>query len=182
VSSYFSKAGAVAAAMMFSLLGAQAFANDAGALPGGATTLRETHGDWAVSCVSAPQNGAPAKVCTFAQEQANGQSRQRVLAVELRPNGSSVEGTLVLPFGLALEQGARLQIDEGQQLPPLRFRTCVPAGCLINLNFDDKTLDALRKGNSLRIKAAADGGREVTLAVSLRGFAGALDRTKALAR
>jgi invasion protein IalB len=167
---------------MFSLLGGQAFANDAGALPGGATTLRETHGDWAVSCVSAPQNGAPGKVCTFSQEQANGQSRQRVLAVELRPTGSSAEGTLVLPFGLALEQGAQLQIDEGQVQAPLRFRTCVPAGCLVNLSFDDKALEALRKGSSLKIRVAAEGGREVTLAVSLRGFAGALDRTKALAR
>jgi invasion protein IalB len=64
----------------------------------------------------------------------------------------------------------------------LRFRTCVPAGCLINLSFDDKALEVLRKGSSLKIKAAADGGREVTLAASLRGFGGALDRTKALAR
>jgi invasion protein IalB len=167
---------------MLSLLGGQACANNAGALPGGATTLRETYGDWAVSCASAPQNGAPGKVCSFSQEQANGQPRQRVLVVELRPNGSSAEGTLVLPFGLALEQGARLQIDEGQVQPPLRFRTCVLAGCLVSLSFEDKALEALRKGNSLRIKVAAEGGREVTLAVPLRGFAGAHDRTKALAR
>ena len=38
---------------------ASAFAQDAG-LPGGATSLREGHGDWTVSCNITTQNGAPA--------------------------------------------------------------------------------------------------------------------------
>jgi invasion protein IalB len=41
-------------------------------------------------------------------------------------------------------------------------------------------LAALRKGNSLKIKVVADGGKETNLALSLNGFPSALDRTTAL--
>ncbi|TPK96485.1 hypothetical protein FJ938_27220 [Mesorhizobium sp. B2-4-14] len=81
----------------------------ASGLPGGATSLREGHGDWTVSCNLATQNGANVKVCALSQEQTDSQSRQRVLAMELRPAGETVQGMLVLPFGLALEKGVTLR-------------------------------------------------------------------------
>jgi invasion protein IalB len=167
---------------MLALFGAPARAQEAAGLPGGATSVNESHGDWTVSCAVVPQNGTPNKVCALSQQQTNNQTRQRVLAVEFRPKEAGAEGTLVLPFGLALDQGATLQIDDGQALPGLRFRTCLPGGCLVDLRFDAKTLPSLRKGNSLKIKVTADGGGETQLAVSLKGFPGALDRTIALSR
>ncbi|MBZ9811081.1 MULTISPECIES: invasion associated locus B family protein [unclassified Mesorhizobium] len=156
-----------------------AFAQEAG-LPGGATSLREGHGDWTVSCNVTTQNGAAAKACALSQEQTDAQSRQRVLAMEVRPNGEMVQGTLILPFGLALDQGVTLQIDDGVVLPALRFRTCLPGGCLVDLSFEGDTLAALRNGTSLKVKVVADGGKETNLALSLKGFPGALDRTAAL--
>jgi invasion protein IalB len=156
-----------------------AFAEDSG-LPGGATSLREGHADWTVSCNVTTQNGAAGKACSLSQEQADGQSRQRVLAVEFRPNGDLLQGTLVLPFGLALDQGVTLQIDDGAVLPPLRFRTCLPGGCIVDLSFDSETVAVLRKGTSLKVKVVADGGKETNLALSLKGFPSALDRTTAL--
>jgi invasion protein IalB len=156
-------------------------AQDAG-LPGGASNLNESHGDWAVTCAVVKQNGAPGKVCVLSQQQTTGQSGQRVLAVELRPQESTVDGTLVLPFGIALDKGVALQIDDGPALSPLRFRTCLPGGCVVDLRFDAKILPLLRKGTSLKIKAIADGGKETQLAVSLKGFPSALDRTIALSQ
>lgn len=100
--------------------------------------------------------------------------------MELRPKDAAIEGTLVLPFGLALDRGVRLQIDDGQTLPPLHFRTCLPAGCLVNLSFDAKTVSFLRKGTRLKVAVVADGGKETQLAISLKGVSGALDRTIAL--
>jgi invasion protein IalB len=167
---------------MFALFGAPALAQEAAGLPGGATSANESHGDWTVSCAVVPQNGAANKVCALSQRQTNGQTRQRVLAVELRPKETGAEGTLVLPFGLALDQGVALQIDDGQALPGLQFRTCLPGGCLVDLRFDAKTLPILRKSNSLKIKVVADGAGETQLAVSLKGFPGALDRTIALSK
>ncbi|MBZ9991210.1 invasion associated locus B family protein [Mesorhizobium sp. BH1-1-5] len=169
----------VATALLVMGFAISAFAQEAG-LPGGATSLREGHGDWTVSCNITTQNGASSKACALSQEQTDAQSRQRVLAIELRPNGQAVQGTLVLPFGLALDQGVTLQIDDGVVLPALRFRTCLPGGCLVNLSFEDDTLAALRSGKSLKIKVVADGGKETNLALSLNGFPGALDRTAAL--
>lgn len=65
-----------------------AFAQEAG-LPGGATSLREGHGDWMVACNMTTQNNVAGKACSLSQEQADGQSRQRVMAVEFRPNGEA---------------------------------------------------------------------------------------------
>jgi invasion protein IalB len=149
-------------------------------LPGGATSLRENHGDWVVTCSIQQQNGKSAKLCGLGQEQADQNSRQRVLAIELRPEGANATGILILPFGLALDQGASFQIDDGPASPVQKFRTCLPAGCLVPVNFDARTLAALRKGNQLKVKTVADGGKEAPFTISLKGFPGAFDRTTAL--
>lgn len=170
----------IAASLALFLVGSQAHARDATLLPGGATTLREGHGDWIVSCDIITQNGASRKVCGLSQVQTNTQSHQRILAVQLQPNDSVVEGTLVLPFGLDLGRGITLQVDDGTVLASLPFRTCVPAGCLVNLNFDAKSVAALRMGNILKVNVFPVGGQQMSLSISLKGFPGALDRTIAL--
>src|SRR5688572_23504746 len=121
-------------------------------LPGGATSLRESHGDWAVSCNIQQQNGKNVKLCGLSQEQHDQNSRQRVLAIELRPEGAAAQGVLVLPFGLDLDKGASFQIDDGPPSPVNKFRTCLPQGCLVPVNFDARTLAAVRKGNQLKVK------------------------------
>lgn len=66
--------------------------------------------------------------------------------------------------------------------PPLRFRTCVPAGCVVPLSFDSDRVTALGKGTALKIKiSSADTSQGVSFTISLKGFAAALDRIKALA-
>lgn len=148
----------------------------ASSLPGGASSLNETYQDWRVGCA---QQGA-AKRCSLSQVQAQ-QDGQRVLAIELdAPSGNAVSGTLVLPFGLALEPGVSFQIDDKPAMPPARFRTCMPGGCLVSVTFDSPTLVALRAGTALKVKAVADGGAAFPLSISLQGFATALDRVAVL--
>ncbi len=147
-------------------------------LPGGASALNETYKDWHVACV---QEGT-AKRCVMSQIQTQ-QNGQRVLAIELNaPNSSTVSGTLVMPFGLALDSGITFQIDDKPAMQPIRFRTCIPAGCLVNVSFDAATLAALRAGAVLKVKATADGGAAAPFSISLQGFGTALDRVAALAR
>lgn len=147
-------------------------------LPGGASSLNETYRDWRVTCVV---QGA-GKQCAMSQAQAQ-QNRQRVLAIELGPPvGNIVSGTLVLPFGLALDSGVSFQIDDKPVMAPMRFRTCVPAGCLVTLSFDAPTIMALRAGSVLKVKATADGGAATPFSISLQGFGTALDRVTTLAR
>jgi invasion protein IalB len=150
----------------------------AATLPGGASSVNETFQDWAVSCVL--QAGVKRCVLSQIQTQQNG---QRVLGVELNaPAADVVTGTLMLPFGVALDAGVTLQVDDLAPMAPLRFRTCLPAGCVVSLSFDAATVVAMRAGSSLKLKAVADGGGEVPFTISLAGFSAALDRTAALAQ
>ena len=156
-----------------------ATAPPAGTLPGGASSLQESFEDWQVHCAAQ----ADAKRCTLSQEQANAQTHQRVLAIELGGgNSDKVDGILVLPFGLSLQSGATVQLDDTEVVASLKFRTCLPAGCILPFSFDTKTLAELRKGTALTINAVADGGAATNFKVSLKGFSGALDRTASLSK
>src|SRR5690606_27441238 len=83
----------------------------ANGLPGGASSLNETHGDWRVAC-TAPEGAVR---CAVSQTQVQSENRQRILAIELTATegGDAASGTLVLPFGLKLDQGVVLSMDEG---------------------------------------------------------------------
>ena len=141
-------------------------------LPGGARSLTESHGDWAVVCTVRPEDGP---LCTISQQQSSRETGQRVLAVELRPLGDRVAGAVSLPLGLDLESGVRLRIDDAGQVP-LRYKTCRPGGCLVELSFDGAALEALRAGSVLNIVALTTDLTELPLAVSLTGFTSALVR------
>ena len=161
-----------------SLVTTAAQSQQATLLPGGASSLQETYQDWQVAC----QVLNNAKRCSLVQQQSQ-QNGQRVLAMELSaPTGNAVTGTLLLPFGLALDAGVIFQVDDKPAMAPVRFRTCVPAGCLVNISFDAATIAALRAGAALNVKATADGGAAMPFSISLKGFGTALDRVTALAR
>ncbi|MGE0847558.1 MAG: invasion associated locus B family protein [Flavobacteriaceae bacterium] len=147
----------------------------AGELPGGASSLNETHGNWRVSCRT-PEGEVR---CVIAQNQVRGEQRQRVLAIELRSaqDGKAAEGTLVLPFGLKLDDGVKLAVDEAAPFATLRFSTCLPAGCLVPLTFGPATVAALRQGKAVKVMvAASDNGKAIALSIPLSGFSSALDR------
>jgi invasion protein IalB len=146
-------------------------------LPGGASSLQESFQDWSVICV---QQGA-VKRCTMSQQQSSAQTRQRVLAIELAGNAADkAEGVLVLPFGLSLDAGVALQVDDGVSGPALRFRTCLAAGCIVPVVFDARMLAVLRRAAALKIKATTEGGSPTVLTVSLKGFGVAFDRVLSL--
>ena len=106
-----------------------------------------------------------------------------MLAIEFNaPSGNTVSGTLVLPFGLALDSGVVFQVDEKPAMQPIRFRTYMPHGCLVAVTFDGSTMAALRAGAALKLKAIAENGTAVPFSISLQGFATALDRAAALSR
>ncbi|WP_164736429.1 invasion associated locus B family protein [Rhizobium vallis] len=146
-------------------------------LPGGASSIDETYKDWRVVCV---QQGV-GKHCAFLQNQV--QNGRRALGIELQAAaGNAVSGILMLPFGLALDQGVAVAIDSGAASLALPFRTCLPAGCVVAVNFDKDMVRTLRTATALKVKTAADGGNPATFSISLQGFATALDRVTILSR
>lgn len=146
----------------------------AASLPGGAGSLVESYQDWSLACQSQNNNVG----CVIRQVQTNTQTNQTVLALELHSaQGGKLEGALLLPFGLALTQGASLKLDEAALGPALPFSTCVPAGCLVPVAFDAATVGKLKTGTAINITASPFGNPQPTaFKVSLKGFGGALAR------
>ncbi len=157
-----------------------ALAQDALTLPGGASALSETHGDWTVKC--AVELSANKIGCALSQQQADKATQQRVLAIELLPAAGDLLGTLALPFGLLLDKGVTLSLDDAAPLPLQRFRSCYPDGCHVALDLSPDVVTQLRHGAALKIKAVTDAGEDAPFSVSLKGFGGALDRTIDLAK
>jgi len=145
-------------------------------LPGGASSLQETHQDWQVICVVREK----ARTCVVSQQQSKRDTNQRVLTVEYsQDNNNSTNGMLIMPFGLLLSAGITLQVDEKVVSKPLPFRTCLPAGCIVPLTLDKSGIEAQRLGTTLKIVAmSSDNNQPVQLAVSLKGLADALDRVR----
>ncbi|HEX5500433.1 MAG TPA: invasion associated locus B family protein [Thermomicrobiales bacterium] len=154
-----------------------AFAAGAAGLPGGATSLRETYQAWQVACAVQDKT----KHCALLQQQTE-KNGLKVLTIQLTPTADrGASGTLILPFGLLLSSGVKFQIDDKPAVDPLPFRTCLPAGCVVPLTFNAAILKMLRAGTVLKLIATQSAnGQPFTFSVSLKGFAPALDRTRAL--
>jgi invasion protein IalB len=147
-------------------------------LPNGATSISESYGDWTVDCRIAEGR----KLCIVAQSQGDNRSGQRVFAIELRsPREGRSEGTILMPFGLRLENGAVLKLDDKDLGQGVRFSTCIPAGCLLPISFPAAATDALKGGQRLTVAALnLSTGEPVSFNISLNGFPAAFARVIAL--
>lgn len=163
------------AAMMIS--SGLAMAQTANGLPSGASSVKETFDDWTVTCLSAEAG----KRCAVSQQQQDQKTRQMVLLAEFAPAADgAVNGTLVLPFGLKLDGGVKLTVDDQEKGTEARFQTCMPVGCVVPLVLSKDTVAGIRKGKVMKIGVQAVAGNELNLQVSLKGFSAALDRSAAL--
>jgi invasion protein IalB len=141
-------------------------------LPNGASSINETYGDWTVDCRFVEHQ----KQCMIVQVQ-NNQNR-RVFEIQLRaPKDAKTEGTILMPFGLKLESGVIMTLDDKKIGPALSFSTCMPQGCLVPVSFPADTVDSMKKSKTLGIASLNVGsGEVVTFKVSLEGFANASAR------
>lgn len=172
-------AAALAAATMATAQAQQA-ATPASTLPNGAASVNETYGDWTVDCRLVDRR----KQCLLSQAQGNKETGRRVYAIELNPPaGGKTEGTILMPFGLNLDAGAVLKLDDKDLGKGLRFSTCVPQGCLLPVSFPAAAVDAMRKGEKLVVASLNLSSNEpVTFNISLNGFGPALARATELAK
>jgi len=146
-------------------------------LPGGASSLQESYGDWRVACIVR----AAEKLCSLSQQH-NQQNGQRIIAIEIIPaEEQASNGTLILPFGLNLPAGVTLAIDDEPVGGALSFSTCLPAGCIVPLTLDASIIDRLNAGGALKFGAVANGtAASLSFSISLQGFAAAMARTREL--
>ncbi|RWC89867.1 MAG: invasion associated locus B family protein [Mesorhizobium sp.] len=175
---YFSLKAAAICAATFSASLPAAFAQQqqAASLPNGASSLQETYQDWQLACVIQDN----ARVCTVTQDQTQ-KNGQRLLAVELRAaQKGGLIGTLLLPFGILFDPGVAAQIDDQPPVGPLKFRTCLPNGCVALFPIDRALMQKLKAGTELKLDVTTAAETPLSFPVSLKGLGAALDRMVAL--
>jgi len=125
-----------------------------------------TFGDWSLRCEAGPPRNCETATTLSNQER--------------RPMGQIVLGRLNpqapvlvmahLPLNVQLPAGVRLALDGAPIM--LQYQRCVPQGCFATIEVDDALMRRLRAepaGARLVFQDATR--REITLAVSMRGFA-----------
>jgi invasion protein IalB len=149
-------------------------------LPNGASSINETYGDWVVDCRIAEGQ----KQCMLLQVQGNNQTRQKLFEIQLHTSkDGKAEGTMVLPFGLKLDSGALLTLDDKDLGQALRFSTCTPQGCLLPVSFPTATVDSMKKAKALGVASLnLSNGEVVAFKVSLEGFPAAIARVTELGK
>jgi tetratricopeptide (TPR) repeat protein/invasion protein IalB len=146
--------------------------------PNGSSSVNETYGGWIINCRLVDGQ----KKCLLILAQGNSQTRQRIFEIDLQPpRDGKIEGTILMPFGLKLDSGALLTLDEKDFGPGLRFSTCVPEGCMLPVSWQTAAVDALKKAKALTVASLnLDNGEVVAFNVSLDGFASAIARIEEL--
>jgi invasion protein IalB len=148
--------------------------------PGGATSVNERFGEWAVNCLIVESS----KECVMAQAVGNAKTGQALMAAELAATEDGrIEGMLVTAFGLRFDKGIAFAID-GLQLGEARpFLTCLASGCLVPVSFDQVGVAAMKVGKALQVTGVKISDEApVTVDLSLAGFTAAFDRTAKLSQ
>jgi len=125
-----------------------------------------TFGDWSLRCEAGPPRN-----CETATTLSNQERRPVAQIVLGRLNPQAPVLVMAhLPLNVQLPAGVRLTLDAAPVM--LQYQRCVPQGCFATIEADDALMRRLRAepaGARLIFRDAT--GREITLAVSLRGFA-----------
>lgn len=145
---------------------------------GGASAITEIHRDWTVNC----NVQGTARACLISQSLSNTANGQRLFTIELRVAAENrVEGGMLLPFGLNLNAGVSLALDDKPFGDKIAFTTCTQQGCFAPFAVEGASFAALQSGNTMKVGALSGAnGEPVIFAVSLSGFTSAMNRAVAL--
>lgn len=145
------------------------------------TTLSETYEAWTVQCVNTGEGIQSRRMCQMFQELIQPETRQRVLLFAItKGERGGAKVTLVMPFGLLLPEGFRIEIAEHEVLRGT-YRTCLPDGCVAEIDLPHATMNKLEAGDTARVLMTANTGQPVRTDISLNGFAAAYQRLTELA-
>lgn len=151
------------------------------AAPPSPSMLSETYGAWTVQCVNATEGDQPGRACQMSQELLQQETRQRVLLFALSMEGEAARATLVMPFGLLLSDGVRLELAETELLSGT-FRTCLPAGCIVEIDVPATAIEQLQTGENVTVAMTSMAEQPVRTDMSLEGFTAAYQRLVALSQ
>lgn len=144
----------------------------------GPDSTTETFADWSIVC-TAPAAGASDRFCEVNTTLTlRGQSAPFARIAVLRPAKDKPARIIALvPVNISTASAVKIESDPGKSEINLPFKSCVPAGCVAEVELSKDQLQALRTpakaaGQITLVDAA---GKTATLQLSLRGLDQALD-------
>ena len=146
-----------------------------------AKPLVEVHGDWVTRCFPV-KSDSPCDVL-FATVRKGTQQRVTEISIAYAPVRNQYVMQLMVPIGIDLTQGVVIDA-EGYRSGSLFIRRCDRTGCFVEMAVSPQLITGLRNAPNPvgHLNVVADGGRPVTLNVSLNGFGDAHDAMVNLAR
>ena len=139
--------------------------------------IRETHGDWQVRCLRAPEGQEDP--CQMYQRLADQQGNPTAdVNIFTLPEGGEIAAgaTILTPLQTLLTAQVRMAVDGGQP-KSYPFSFCDANGCYSRMGFTQADVDALKRGASATVIVvpALAPDQEAQMRMSLSGFTAALD-------
>ena len=133
--------------------------------------------DWANQCETDPNLNQ--EICYTSQTiVVQGKEAELLnIAVGHVPEAEKPILRITTPLGTLLPEGMKVQIDAGE-VSRLPFVFCSRVGCHIEVGVTDKFLEAIKKGNKIKLTFLDLGGRSFEVPVSLSGFTKAYNSLK----
>lgn len=128
--------------------------------------------NWLVTCSN--QMDAARLDCSMSQSVVLAANGARLTTVIVQPTDVGYDLTLILPFGLDLQAGVQLVIDQvdWQKLP---ISTCEAGACYSAISLDAAAITKLSEGTALDVQLINRQGEAVTLGLTLAGFTASLE-------
>ncbi|HEV2542596.1 MAG TPA: invasion associated locus B family protein [Methylobacterium sp.] len=172
-------AGAPAAAFLVSGPRLAQAAPTAPPVPAEPGTTSASYGDWVMRCQRGGSAEKPVRVCEVAQSmQVQGQTQPIAqIAVGRVGAGQPLQITILLPPNVAFPSSVRVLMDDKDAAGvELAWRRCLPGVCVADAALKEEPLRRWRgAAGSGRIAFKNAGGQEITIPLSFRGLAQALD-------
>ncbi len=138
--------------------------------------VKETSGDWEVSCIKAEEGDDP---CALVQI-LNGQQGEPIAEVtigKLPAGGAAVAwASVIVPLETLLQAQLALSID-GAPRKLYNYHHCVPVGCVAQLGLSQADIDAMKAGTKavLSLVPARFPDQVLAMDMSLAGFTAGFD-------
>ncbi len=133
---------------------------------------------WNVRCNDVPKADSEetTKYCQIVQrlnEQETGKRFAEFLIGYPEDAEGEARGIVILPLGVLLSAGVKMQIDEGR-VYQFDYRYCTDIGCVSVVKLSDGIIDEMKKGAKASISFLSAKGQQVNLPITLEGFSKAL--------
>ena len=142
----------------------------------GSTYIKETFGDWQLSCVRTEVGVDPCQLYQLMQDD-QGNSVAEINLFNLPKGSQAAAGaSIVTPLETLLTAQVTMRVDAGQA-KRYPFTLCASMGCIARVGFTEAEVNAFKRGNKATfvIVPAMLPDEQVEITMSLTGFTAAYD-------